>query len=43
MEEQGVSPLDRLLILTFGAMLSWLAVGGIAFGASRLAKHLFLS
>ncbi|WP_294236058.1 hypothetical protein [uncultured Sphingomonas sp.] len=41
MDEHVISPLDRLMILTFGAAVSWLAVGGVAFGASKLIQHLF--
>ncbi|MEK9209936.1 MULTISPECIES: hypothetical protein [unclassified Sphingomonas] len=41
MDQHVISPLDRLLILTFGAMASWVAVGGVAIGASKLVEHLF--
>ncbi|MFV0922691.1 hypothetical protein ACR720_04285 [Sphingomonas parapaucimobilis] len=40
MQEHVISPIDRLMILTVGAVSSWLAVGGIAVGASRLIRHL---
>lgn len=41
MEQNLISPLDRLLILAFGATASWVAVGGMAMGASKLVQHLF--
>ncbi|WP_322964579.1 hypothetical protein [Sphingomonas fuzhouensis] len=41
MNEHAISPVDRLMILTIGAVSSWLAVGGVAFGASKLIQHLF--
>jgi hypothetical protein len=41
MNDDIMSPLDRLMVLTFGAMASWIAVGGVAFGASKLVQHLF--
>jgi hypothetical protein len=41
MEEHMISPIDRLMILTVGAVSSWLAVGGVALGASKLIKYLF--
>ncbi|GAN13462.1 hypothetical protein SP6_18_00270 [Sphingomonas paucimobilis NBRC 13935] len=41
MNEHIMSPLDRLMVLTVGAVASWIAVGGIAFGASKLVQHLF--
>ena len=41
MDNHAISPLDRLMILTLGAAASWLAVGGVAFGASKLVAHLF--
>ncbi|MDR6113925.1 hypothetical protein ACFX59_12535 [Sphingomonas sp. NCPPB 2930] len=41
MNDNAISPVDRLLILAFGAMASWVAVGGVALGASRLVHHLF--
>ncbi|WP_294269493.1 hypothetical protein [Sphingomonas yabuuchiae] len=41
MEEHIISPIDRLMILTVGAVSSWLAVGGVALGASKLIKYLF--
>jgi hypothetical protein len=41
MEEHMISPIDRLMILTIGAVSSWLAVGGVALGASKLIEHLF--
>ena len=41
MEEHVISPIDRLMILTIGAVSSWLAVGGVALGASKLIEHLF--
>ncbi|WP_275044517.1 hypothetical protein [Sphingomonas sanguinis] len=40
MDEHAILPINRLLILTFGAVVSWLAVGGVALGASALVKHL---
>jgi hypothetical protein len=40
MDQHVISPLDRMLILTFGAMASWVAVGGVAVGASKLLQHL---
>ena len=41
MNDYIMSPLDRLMVLTFGAMASWIAVCGVAFGASKLVQHLF--
>jgi hypothetical protein len=40
MDEHAILPINRLLILTCGAVVSWLAVGGVALGASALVKQL---
>ncbi|CAM3208504.1 MULTISPECIES: hypothetical protein [Sphingomonas] len=41
MEEHVISPIDRLMILAIGAVSSWLAVGGVVLGTSKLIGHLF--
>lgn len=41
MDEHALLPIQRLLILTVGAVTGWLAVGGVAVGASRLITYLF--
>ena len=40
MDDHVISPIDRLMILALGAISSWLAVGGIVLGASKLLRHL---
>lgn len=41
MNHDIISPLDRLMILTVGAVASWAALGGIVVGTSRLLHHFF--
>lgn len=41
MDDHALLPIHRLMILTVGAAMSWLAVGGMAVGASRLIGQFF--
>ncbi|MET4897163.1 hypothetical protein RN629_08325 [Sphingomonadaceae bacterium jetA1] len=40
MNHDMISPLNRLMILTVGAIASWAALGGVVAGVSHLVRRL---